>query len=165
MLLASLTRPIPYPPLSRSLWQRVRQNFEPSVPGPTLVNDGSVFVALGLWAAWTATASDPTLALGAALAFCAWRLYDKRNKRNPGGGWGCLRVGGWEGGGVAHSGCALASLDVAPRGQLVSRITPHSRCFCRWAFLGRQPDLGCSGRHRGSAGGRQRRLLRPCQRE
>jgi hypothetical protein len=59
--------------------------FEPSVPGSTLVNDGSIFVALGAWAAWTAEASDPTLPLGAALAFAAWKLYDKRNKRNPGG--------------------------------------------------------------------------------
>lgn len=55
------------------------------MPATTLVNDGSVFVALGIWAAWTAAASDPTLPLGAALAFAAWKLYDKRNKRNPGG--------------------------------------------------------------------------------
>lgn len=68
-----------------SLWQRVRQLFEPSVPGTTLVNDGSVFLALGIWAGWTAAASDPTLPLGAALAFAAWKLYDKRNKRNPDG--------------------------------------------------------------------------------
>ncbi|EFN59567.1 hypothetical protein CHLNCDRAFT_132902 [Chlorella variabilis] len=68
-----------------SLWQRVRQKFEPSVPSTTLVNDGSVFVALGVWAGWTAAASDPTLPLGAALAFAAWKLYDKRNKRNPDG--------------------------------------------------------------------------------
>lgn len=68
-----------------SLWERVRSYFEPSVPATTLVNDGSVFVALGVWAAWTAAASDPTLPLGAALAFAAWKLYDKRNKRNPDG--------------------------------------------------------------------------------
>ena len=72
-------------PLPCSLWQRVSAFFEPSVPGSTLVNDGSIFVALGAWAAWTAAASDPTLPLGAALAFAAWKLYDKRNKRNPGG--------------------------------------------------------------------------------
>lgn len=79
----------PAPPCS--LWQRVRSMFEPSVPGTTLVNDGSIFLALGIWAGWTAAASDPTLPLGAALAFAAWKLYDKRNKRNPG-------VGGWVGG-------------------------------------------------------------------
>ncbi len=67
-----------------SLWERIRSYFEPSVPATTLVNDGSVFVALGIWAAWTAAASDPTLPLGGALAFAAWKLYDKRNKRNPG---------------------------------------------------------------------------------
>lgn len=68
-----------------SLWQIIRSKFEPSVPSTTLVNDGSIFVALGLWAAWQAASSDPTLPLGAALCFCAWKLYDKRNKRNPDG--------------------------------------------------------------------------------
>ncbi|KAI3429256.1 hypothetical protein D9Q98_005353 [Chlorella vulgaris] len=68
-----------------SLWQTVRQYFEPSVPGPTLVNDGAIYVALGIWAGWTAAASDPTLPLGAALAVAVWKLYDKRNKRNPEG--------------------------------------------------------------------------------
>ena len=63
----------------------MRSYFEPSVPSTTLVNDGSVFLLLGIWAAWTAAASDPTLPLGAALAFAAWKLYDKRSKRNPGG--------------------------------------------------------------------------------
>ena len=30
-------------------------------------------------------AHDPTLPLGAAICFCAWRLFDKRKKRNPDG--------------------------------------------------------------------------------
>lgn len=68
-----------------SLWQQLRSKFEPSVPSTTLVNDGSIFVALGLWAGWQAASSDPTLPIGAALCFCAWKLYDKRNKRNPDG--------------------------------------------------------------------------------
>lgn len=68
-----------------SIWQRIKDVFEPSVPGVTLVNDGSIFVALALWAAWQAASSDPTLPLGAAVCFCAWKLYDKRNKRNPDG--------------------------------------------------------------------------------
>lgn len=68
-----------------SPWQKIRSIFEPSVPATTLVNDGSIFVALGLWAAWQAASSDPTLPIGAALCFCAWKLYDKRNKRNPDG--------------------------------------------------------------------------------
>ena len=68
-----------------SLWQRFRSLFELSVPAPTLVNDGSIFAALGLWAGWQAASSDPTLPIGAALCFCAWKLYDKRNKRNPDG--------------------------------------------------------------------------------
>lgn len=68
-----------------SLWQMFRGKFEPNVPSTTLVNDGSIFLALGLWAAWQAASSDPTLPLGAAICFCAWKLYDKRNKRNPDG--------------------------------------------------------------------------------
>lgn len=72
-------------PLKQSIWQIIRSKFESSVPSTTLVNDGSIFVALGLWAAWQAASSDPTLPIGAALCFCAWKLYDKRNKRNPDG--------------------------------------------------------------------------------
>jgi hypothetical protein len=68
-----------------SVLAEIRRRFEPSVPGTTIVNDGSIFAALGLWAAWQAASSDPTLPLGAAVAFCAWRLYDKRMKRDPDG--------------------------------------------------------------------------------
>ena len=68
-----------------SFWERVRDMFEPNVSSVTMVNDGSIFLALALWAAWQATSSDPTLPLGAAVAFCVWKLYDKRNKRNPDG--------------------------------------------------------------------------------
>ena len=68
-----------------SIWQQIRSKFEPNVPSTTLVNDGSIFVALGLWAAWQAASSDPTLPLGAAICFCAWKLYDKRSKRDPDG--------------------------------------------------------------------------------
>lgn len=35
--------------------------------------------------AWMSAAHDPTLPLGAAICFCAWRLFDKRKKRNPDG--------------------------------------------------------------------------------
>ena len=63
----------------------VRSRLEPSVPSTTLVNDGSIFAALGVWAAVQIQAADPTLPLGAALAFCAWRLLDKRKNRNPDG--------------------------------------------------------------------------------
>lgn len=68
-----------------SLLQQIRNRMEPSVSSTTLVNDGSIFVALGLWAAWQAASADPTLPLGAALCFCVWKLYDKRNKRDPDG--------------------------------------------------------------------------------
>jgi hypothetical protein len=68
-----------------SIIQRIKDAFEPNVSSVTLVNDGSIFLALALWAAWQAASSDPTLPLGAAVCFCAWKLYDKRNKRNPDG--------------------------------------------------------------------------------
>lgn len=107
----------------QSLWAAFRAWFEPNVPGPTLVNDGSVFVALGLWAAWQAASSDPTLPLGAALCFCAWKLYDKRAKRNPDGPhlggspvWGALgsTLLGLLGG-AAASFLALQVLPLPPR--------------------------------------------------
>eukprot|EP00890_Picochlorum_soloecismus_P000935 jgi/Picsp_1/1842/NSC_05309-R1_protein len=71
--------------LKVSIWQRIKDAFEPNVSSVTLVNDGGIFLALALWAAWQAASSDPTLPLGAAVCFCAWKLYDKRNKRNPDG--------------------------------------------------------------------------------
>lgn len=64
-----------------SLWQQIREKFEPSVPSTTLVNDGTVFVALGLWAAWQSASSDPTLPLGAAICYCGYKLYEKRQRR------------------------------------------------------------------------------------
>ena len=78
-----------------SIWQQIRSRFESFVPLSTIVNDGSIFLALGLWAAWQASSSDPTLPIGAAICFCAWKLYDKRNKRDPDGPhWGGSPVWG-----------------------------------------------------------------------
>ena len=71
-------------PLRVPATEKVLEN--PSLPAalsPVLLR--SVFLALGIWAAWTAAASDPTLPLGACLAFAAWKIYDKRSKRSPGG--------------------------------------------------------------------------------
>ena len=33
----------------KNLWQKFRDLLEPSVAGPTIVNDGSIFLALGIW--------------------------------------------------------------------------------------------------------------------
>ncbi len=40
-----------YGPLlqKKNLWQKFRDLLEPSVAGPTIVNDGSIFLALGVW--------------------------------------------------------------------------------------------------------------------
>lgn len=105
---------------SCSLWQRVRSYFEPSVHSSTLVNDGSIYIALGIWAAWTAAASDPTLPLGATLAFAAWKLYDKRVKRSPGEG------GRW-----------LAAASVL----VVGALLQLRRCLC----CGDGSGCGCGG--------------------
>lgn len=58
-----------------SIVQRVKDLFEPSVSSVTLVNEGSIFLGLALWAAWQAASSDPTLPLGGAVAFCAYKIY------------------------------------------------------------------------------------------
>ncbi|KAL0041566.1 hypothetical protein WJX79_007563 [Trebouxia sp. C0005] len=82
-------------PTRKNLWQKFRDLLEPSVAGPTIVNDGSIFLALGIWSAWQSASSDPTLPLGAAICFCTYRLFDKRRKRNPEGPyWGNSPVWG-----------------------------------------------------------------------
>lgn len=82
-------------PTKKNLWQKFRDLLEPSVAGPTIVNDGSIFLALGIWSAWQSASSDPTLPLGAAICFCTYRLFDKRRKRNPEGPyWGNSPVWG-----------------------------------------------------------------------
>jgi hypothetical protein len=42
-----------------NLLQKLKQRLEPSVPFPTLVNDGSIFVILGLWCAPTYSPLSP----------------------------------------------------------------------------------------------------------
>ncbi|BDA48385.1 probable protein CHAPERONE-LIKE PROTEIN OF POR1, chloroplastic [Coccomyxa sp. Obi] len=77
----------------------IKERLEPSVPLPTIVNDGSIFVMMGLWAAWQTSTADPSLPVGAALCFSVWRLFDKRKKRAPESGdlgrspiWGAVGV-------------------------------------------------------------------------
>lgn len=75
-----------------TLLARVKENLDQSVTSVTLVNDGSIFVGLAVWT-WFQATVDPTLPLGVAIAFSAWRLFDKRKKRNPDGPspiWGAL---------------------------------------------------------------------------
>ena len=49
----------------------------------------------GYRAGWQSRAADPTLPLGAAVAFSVWRFFDKRRKRNPEGPfWGGSPVWG-----------------------------------------------------------------------
>lgn len=82
-------------PTRKNLLEQFKERLEPSVAGPTIVNDGSIFMALGIWSAWQSASSDPTLPLGAAICFCTYRLFDKRRKRNPEGPyWGNSPVWG-----------------------------------------------------------------------
>ena len=121
-----------------SLWQTIRQLFDPSVSTPVLVNDGSIFVALGVWAAWQATSSDPTLPLGAAICFSCWKLYDKRTKRNPGK--------------KLSSSCVLHDL-----------LTNMLRARCRRTLLGRQCSVGSVGLDSGMLVGKCHSCLCNCQ--
>lgn len=50
-----------------------------------LINDGSILLAFAGWAGWQGMTGEPTLPVAAGLAFSAWRLYDKRVRRNPEG--------------------------------------------------------------------------------
>lgn len=83
--LAKRGGPVAEPP-RQSIFQKVRNVFETSVPLTTIVNDGVIFLLMSFWAAGTQYAtSDPTGPFVVALGFSVWRLFDKRQKRNPDG--------------------------------------------------------------------------------
>ena len=71
--------------LKPSLGARLAGVFDPAVSVTTVVNDGAIFLALAVWAAWQANSTDPTLPLVGAICYCAWRLFDKRRARSPDG--------------------------------------------------------------------------------
>ena len=61
----------------------------------------SYYAASSAWhrAAWQTQSADPSLPVGAAIAFSVWRLFDKRKKRAPEGTdlgrspiWGALGI-------------------------------------------------------------------------
>lgn len=59
----------------RSLW-------DPTVTNRTIVNEGSVFAALAVWALFAGEQSFPTVA---AVAYCVYQFKTKRVKRDPDG--------------------------------------------------------------------------------
>jgi len=75
--------------------QWIKSKIEPSVPSTTVVNDGSIFLVLAIWAGLVASTADPALPLGGALVYCIWRLFSKRKARSPEGPyWGNSPVWG-----------------------------------------------------------------------
>ena len=72
-------------PRKPSLATRFLSIFDPSVGVTTVVNDGSIFLALAVLAAWQARSTDPTLPLVGAICYCAWRVFDKRKAQSPDG--------------------------------------------------------------------------------
>lgn len=69
-------------PRSKSVLQRIRDVFEPDVSMTTVINDGSIFLALAAWAGYMA-ATDPSLPVLFIVIFCAYKMQDKRVKRDP----------------------------------------------------------------------------------
>lgn len=65
----------------RSLAARLGMLLDPLVTLPTVVNAGSIFLALALWAALQANSSDPTFPVLGSICYCGWRVFDKRRKR------------------------------------------------------------------------------------
>ena len=65
----------------RSLAARAGMLLDPLVTKPTVVNAGSIFLALALWAALQANSSDPTFPVLGSICYCGWRVFDKRRKR------------------------------------------------------------------------------------
>eukprot|EP00873_Tetraselmis_striata_P018852 jgi/Tetstr1/439116/TSEL_002981.t1 len=68
-----------------TLVDRVKDMLEPSVPVVTLVNEGAIYLALAVWAAIQSGAADPILPMGLALGYSTYKVFQKRNSRNPDG--------------------------------------------------------------------------------
>ena len=76
-------------------------------------------------------AHDPTFPIGAAIAFCTWRLLDKRKRRNPDGPflgnspvWGALGSSmlGLFVGGVVHPAPSTLAFRPCPRSPCVQLV-------------------------------------------
>ena len=94
-----------------TLAEQLRSRLEPSVPGTTLINDGSIYLAMGAWCAWlalaqdvhrparttrqatcacraaiqSAAAQDPTLPIVFSFGYSVYSFVRKRKLRNPEG--------------------------------------------------------------------------------
>jgi len=66
-----------------NLGDRVKEALEPDLPLATIVNEGVIYLALAIWAGVQSVAADPILPLGLGFGFAAYKIFDKRNKRNP----------------------------------------------------------------------------------
>jgi ATP-dependent HslUV protease ATP-binding subunit HslU len=71
--------------LAPTLVERVKDALEPDVSLATCVNDGSIFLALGLWAAWQVGTTDPTFPMALTLVYTGYKFFTKRKNRNPDG--------------------------------------------------------------------------------
>lgn len=68
-----------------TVWERVKGAMEPSIAMVTVVNEGVIYLALAIWAAIQSSAADPILPMGLALGYSTYKLFQKRNSRNPDG--------------------------------------------------------------------------------
>jgi ATP-dependent HslUV protease ATP-binding subunit HslU len=81
---------------------RFRALWDPTVTARTVVNEGSVFAALAVWALFAGEQSFPTVA---AVAYCIYQFKAKRVKRDPEGP---FFVNSPMAGAVLSSACCLA---------------------------------------------------------
>ncbi len=64
----------------QTLWEKVKDRFEPSVPTTTLVNEGSIFLILALWCAHACT---PHAHQRCLLCMCSTRSSDRLQAALP----------------------------------------------------------------------------------
>eukprot|EP01024_Parvocaulis_polyphysoides_P061166 TRINITY_DN6749_c0_g3_i1.p2 TRINITY_DN6749_c0_g3~~TRINITY_DN6749_c0_g3_i1.p2 ORF type:complete len:297 (-),score=41.94 TRINITY_DN6749_c0_g3_i1:574-1416(-) len=67
----------------RNLVERFKDLLEPDVPTSTLINEGIIYIVLATWAA--IQVKDPTLPLLGGFIYCTYKLFQKRQRRNPDG--------------------------------------------------------------------------------
>jgi ATP-dependent HslUV protease ATP-binding subunit HslU len=65
-----------------ALVKKFNSLWDPTVTNRTIVNEGSVFAALAIWALFAGEQSFPTVA---AVAYCVYQFKTKRVKRDPEG--------------------------------------------------------------------------------
>eukprot|EP01023_Acetabularia_acetabulum_P048703 TRINITY_DN5160_c0_g2_i2.p4 TRINITY_DN5160_c0_g2~~TRINITY_DN5160_c0_g2_i2.p4 ORF type:complete len:291 (+),score=61.38 TRINITY_DN5160_c0_g2_i2:47-919(+) len=67
----------------QNILEKFKNLLEPDVPTSTLINEGVIYFVLAAWAA--IQVKDPTLPLLGGFIYCTYKVFQKRQQRNPDG--------------------------------------------------------------------------------